>query len=268
NGPDAILTEVFLRSFPESALDTFDFPLPETLTKEHYESAIATSASQCRDLITQTLKRDEIQIAIGGDHSITFSTFLAVLAQKQNPQEIGYIQFDSHGDMNLRQESLTDNFHGMYVRAFLDADFDMPKIKALVSPTFPATNVLFIGNLDLDETGEKQYFTQQHIAHISKNTIRSHPLTALAQFTTFIQRFKHVHITFDIDGLDKSIAGATGIPATGGLVWDDIEAMLRAVDLHPSFSFDLVEVNPQKPDAQQTINIAQKILQVITKITV
>lgn len=259
-GPDAILSDKFLALFPETRVDVFDFPLPENVTVDEYERVIAESSRQCRDLILSLFQPGEISVVIGGDHSVTFPSFLATLARFENVADIGYIQFDSHGDMHLRQTSLTDNFHGMYVRAFLDPQFDMPEVSSLIKQRLPKENVLFVGNLDLDATGERQYFDTQNIAHISKEDARERRTESVRKFEEFANRFKHVHVTCDIDAFDKTIAPATGIPAEDGLFLEDIEEMLRVIAKHPSFSFDIAEVNPQKSGAEQTVLTAQKIL--------
>lgn len=265
-GPDAVLSEVFLNSFPESAVHVFDYTLPEKSSALEYEHELAKAAIACRGIISATLKPNEVQVSVGGDHSMTFFTLQDILSRKKDVSALGYIQFDSHGDMNLRKDSLTDNFHGMYLRSFLDATFDMPEIRTLTPYLLPVENVLFVGNLDLDTTGEQQYFEAQRIEHISKDDVRNNFVASMERFEAFIRRFQHLHVTFDIDALDQSIAPATGIPAVDGLLWKDIRDMLCAVAKHPSFSFDLAEVNPRKPGAQQTICMAQKILKTILRV--
>lgn len=263
NGADAILSHAFISSFPESRVHVFDFPSPEGVSAEQYEHVIAESSQSCVSFINATLKSSEIQVAIGGDHSIAFPSFLSVLRRQKEIREIGYIQFDSHGDMNLRKESLTDNFHGMYVRAFMDPLFDMPEIKALIPGRLSSKQFLFVGNLDLDPTGEEQFFRAQGIKNISKRMIRENKKEALAHFSDFAKQFKHLHVTFDIDSLDRSIAPATGIPCKDGLILEDVQEMLGIIARHSSVSVDLSEVNPKKEGAEKTIESAQRILRMI-----
>ncbi|MDO8565701.1 MAG: arginase family protein [Candidatus Moranbacteria bacterium] len=262
-GADAVLSNVFLASFPESQVSVFDFPNPDGITGEQYGAMIAASSQACAAFINTSLESNEIQVAVGGDHSITFPSFLAAFEREKNRREIGYIQFDSHGDMNLRKDSLTDNFHGMYVRAFVDPAFDMPEVKDLISQPLSPRRLLFVGNLDLDLTGEKQFFEAQGIKHISKRMLRENKKKAHSLFLDFVRRFQYLYVTFDVDSLDETIAPATGIPAEDGLVLADIEEMLGIIAGHPSFSVDLVEVNPQKDGSEKTIQVAQEILHMI-----
>ena len=40
---------------------------------------------------------------------------------------------------------------------------------------------------------------------------------------------KNVYITFDVDGFDASIMPATGTPEPGGLMWDEVLAIIRQI---------------------------------------
>src|SRR5688572_20193271 len=110
-------------------------------------------------------------------------------------KEMGYIQFDSHADINLQATSPTDNFHGMYVRALVD-HFDIPEIEALVPQKLPTSNLLYIGNLDLDPA-EQVYFHAQAIKNITKNDLIERKTQSLETLRHFISGFEHLHITVD-----------------------------------------------------------------------
>jgi len=259
NGPDAILTKAFLKKFPNSMVDEFDFPTPESINKQTYIQDITKPIIQLRDLITQKLQPDEIQIVIGGDHSITFPSMLAVL-EKHDATMLGYIQFDSHGDINLYQSSISKNFHGMYVRPLVDR-FDITTIDNLVPQKIPTENVMYLGNLTpFLDTEEKTFFEKKQIKNISLETVRKNRSAIEEEFQTFINQFVHIHITFDVDVMDKTIAPATGLPAEKGLLMNDVQPLLKIAAKHPSFSFDLSEINPQKKGAEETIKTAQAIL--------
>ena len=58
------------------------------------------------------------------------------------------------------------------------------------------------------------------------------------------------HTSLDIDGLDPSIAPATGTPARGGIDYREIHYILRRLASSMNLvSMDLVEINPDlEPD--------------------
>lgn len=258
NGADAIVTRSFAGSFSASDTSRSVFPTPDTISSDVFNSVLAKEYGAMRDFINASLKSGSTQVVIGGDHSVTFPSVLALLERTEDESGIGYIQFDSHGDMHLASTSPSGNFHGMYVRALVDRH-DIPEIEALAPRKIPAENVLFIGNLDLQKE-EEEYFSRRGIARISGARVRTRQKYVASSIRRFIKRFEHIHITFDIDCMDKSEAPATGIPAENGMRMLEIFPLLDEVADHPSISIDLVEVNPHVPGARKTIQLAQDIL--------
>ena len=133
--------------------------------------------------------------------------------------------------------------------------FDIPEIEKLVPNKIPVSNLLIIGNLDLDP-GEEKFLKKHSILILNRND-------GLRLFQEFVNKFSHLHISFDIDSMDKTIAPSTGIPADDGLLFEDIKPILEIISKHPSFSFDLCEVNPKKAGAEKTVLLAQRILRTI-----
>ncbi len=260
-GPDAILTDNFLQEFKNFKISKFNFSKPETLNKEKFYKILAEEIKKFSHQIANSIKPDEIQVVIGGDHCISLPSKLAVIMKKNI--QIGHIHFDSHGDINLAKDSPTDNFHGMYMRPLFD-QFDIPEIEELSPQKTPYKNLLYIGNLDLDEK-EKELFEKNKIMNINSTSLRTEKSKNISIFNNFIKRFEHLHVSFDIDCLDRSIAAATGIPAENGLQIEDVHELLTLISSHNSFSLDLAEVNPQKVKSEKTVNTAQKILSIILK---
>ena len=61
---------------------------------------------------------------------------------------------------------------------------------------------------------------------------------------------EHVHISFDIDGLDPKLCPNTGTPVPGGFEFHEITYLLSALAKSKKkiISFDLNEVSPGKDD--------------------
>lgn len=255
NGPDAILTSEFLSSFARSHLvcvDEFDFPKPEGIDKD-FNKVLANNIKKFRNLINDKIASSETQVVVGGDHSVTLPAILAVMERTHSINDLGIIYFDSHGDINLEKTSPTKNFHGMHMRALFDS-FDIPEIEALIPIKIPTKNLFYIGNLDLDP-GEKQFFKANRL--LSCFTRRND------EVREFVNQFKYLYVSFDIDCMDKTEAPATGIPAKNGLKFNEVKPFLEIISRHPNISFDLCEVNPHKRGARKTIKLAQKILSIV-----
>ena len=269
-GPDAILSEEFLDTFsPSPAVSRYTFPLPENINKKDYEKVVAQTSGELADMINDLLTDNEMQVVVGGDHSVALGSVTAVL-RKHNPVTTGYIQFDSHADLCTFRLSPTGNFHGMFSRAILDTAFDGQAINALLPKKISPRNVVYIGNLDVaneenvvDE--EKKFLKENNIATINRQQILKQNEAVIEQLGQFVNRYKHIHISFDIDVFDRSIAQATGTPPITGFFEADIWPLLEVISKHPNRSVDLVEVNPEKSGAQATIKLAQKVIKQLTR---
>lgn len=256
-GGDAILTAEFVEQFPGAALDRFEFTLPEALDRKKYFETIAHDSQRAIALIEETLQEDEMQVVVGGDHSVVLSSLAAIL-RRLHSHSVGYIQVDSHPDINTIATSPTGNFHGMWMRPFVGG-FEREDINVLVPHLLKPSQVLYIGNLDLDPE-ESEFIATQGIRVISVDELRNHDGQASEDLKKFFRDFEHTHLDIDIDGFDQSIAPATGIPAQKGLLRSDIDEVLALFRKKESRSLDLVEVNPQKEGAEETIEFAQSLI--------
>jgi arginase len=258
NGSDAILSKDFLDSLSQMPeINEFDFPAPNQTSIVGYQADLAENLEDCALFIEEKMDSDQVQVCVGGDHIITFSSLLA-LTRRVDPSKIGYIQIDSHGDSNLFSSSPTSNFHGMFLRPFF-ADFDCERISKLITSQLKPEQIMFVGNLDLDEE-EKQLFTEKNIAVIDQTMIQTSLEKTLQKIEQFKSTYEFLHISFDIDVFDASIAPGTGIPAKNGLLHQDVFPILKSLFTHKKVTLDLVEVNPSKDTNNRTVHLAQEIL--------
>lgn len=256
--PDAIVTEDFLKNFKRYEISEYTFSNPEDIDSKLYFKVLADQLLEFAKLINSALKPAQTQVVIGGENTVTFSSLLALIGRVGDPREIGYIQFDSHGEMNSHSGSESKNFHGMYMRPFLDS-FDIPEIEALVPKKLKSDQIICIGDQILDGD-EPQFYQQKNLRVVKRNEYLKKTSEINLELEKFINRFEYLHINFDIDVFDRSVAGATGIPDDGKWMWGEIKALLDIIKGHKGLSFDLSEVNPSKPGAEKTIKVAQDVL--------
>ncbi len=259
--PDEILTTSFLDKFLIFEKDSKSFPNPEQIRFDDYWSILAKNLLDLKKLINGRLGPGQTQIVVGGDNSVTFASLLAVLERIKDPRKIGYLQFDSHGESNSFAGSVTKNFHGMYMRPFF-AKFDIEQIDVLVQKKIPTASFFSIGNLDLDGD-EPEFFKQNKLENLRSEDFANKLDQCRNKLKHFIERFAHLHINFDIDVFDWSLAPATGVsaaPGWHGFSSDMVFDLLQLIRVHPSWSLDLTEVNPRKRGANQTIKLAQNVL--------
>lgn len=257
-GPDAILKNY--KFLGDSPVDTYIYSLPEKIQKKKYFQVIACETLEFANLIKETISHNETQVVLGGDHSVSLGSLIA-LFHRIHPKDVGYIQIDSHADLHNVSTSPSGNFHGMWMRPVVDV-FDKMSINSLVPEKLSVSHMLYIGNLDL-ELEEKIFMDQHHIMHISKKNIRDKSFNSKKIMTSFMNDKKHIHISFDIDSFDQTLACATGMPCQDGLFWEDIEPLLSLLAKHPHISIDMVELNPKKIGSVRTIALARRVLKTL-----
>ena len=258
DAPNAILTPRFLATLPESTITEYSFTKPELIDSKDYQMILTKELIAFKNIINHELKSDEMQIVLGGDNTVTFSAFLALLERVGDPKRIGYIQFDSHGEINSYHGSESKNFHGMYMRPFFD-QFDIPEINQLIPEKLDPNQMFIFGDQVLDGD-EPEFYAKHNLQSITFSMYQQNKEIIHKKFVDFLNRFDFIHVNFDIDIFHRSVAGATGIPEDGQWLKQEIFEILQLLTNHQNLSFDLSEVNPTKHGHEQTIALSQQIV--------
>lgn len=263
NGAEAVLSEELVRSFPGSRTDIYEFPLPESFPKEKTTEVIAQNTQKAVELINSTIREGDTQVVAGGDHSVSLASITA-LTKRIDPSTIACIRIDSHPDLLNEASTTTNNFHGMWFRPFLET-YDNPAIEAIVgNRKLKPEQVILIGNLDAEDE-ESALLKRFNIKTIGVDDLRNNAEASQQYIKSFMSKYPHIHLNVDIDGFDKSVAPATGLPSDDGLLPTDLQFMFDIIRSHPSISIDLLEVNPHKPGGEQTVSFTQSLLTDILK---
>ena len=261
DGPDYILTGDFLKLFPQSEVSEYEFSSPDKVPEKEYYPVLAKELEEFINLINSEVKPSETQVVIGGDNTVTFSSMLALIRRNKNVKDIGYVQFDSHGEMHLYQSSVSKNFHGMYMRPFFDK-FDIEEIEKLVPEKLERDQAFTIGDIIFDEgdehpAGEIKFY--EKIRNVRREEFLKEKAQVLNEFGIFTKKYQHLFVNFDIDVFDGTEAGATG-EDEGVWFWQEINEFLEIISRHQDVSIDLVEINPHMKSAKKTIKLAHEIL--------
>ncbi len=171
--------------------------------------------------VSKVLTMGKLPVLLGGEHSITPG---AVQALKTRIDGFGVVQFDAHAD--LRDSYLDDpNSHACAMRRLLD----------LGIPIFQ------IGNRSMS-IEEYQLRKDRQIGHLDADVIAQNGIPEIILPSSFPYR---IFITFDVDVFDPSIIPSTGTPEPGGLTWNDVMKIFRAIlPGRTVIGMDFVELAP------------------------
>lgn len=188
-----------------------------------------------------------VPLVLGGDHSVAAGSVAATAAHAQTSGErIGLLWVDAHGDMNTPATSPSGNVHGMPLAALLGED---PRELAMVggfAPKIAAAHTAIVGlrNLDVREREEVRasgirVFTMKDIDRQGIARVMEQAIAVASTGTA------GVHVSFDLDVCDPTIAPGVGTPVRGGLNYREAHmAMEMIADARRLLALDLVEVNP------------------------
>jgi arginase len=229
-----------------------------------YLAEIARAAAVACRKVDRIMSRGHFPLVLGGDHSIAVGTFSGIAAWcRREGKKPGLLWVDAHGDINTPESSPSGNIHGMPVAALLGYGPDkLTGIGGKFRKVDPA-NVALVGIRSLDE-GEKHRLKQTGVQVHTMSDIDRHGIhrvmkKALARVTDGTDC---VHVSFDLDAVDPTVAPGVGTPVKGGL--DYREAHLIMELLHDSgvmTSLEMVEVNPILDQGNASAAFAVELVQ-------
>jgi arginase len=243
-----------LRALGHEVMDlgNVNVPVPEVLegtvlegsgSHARYLEPIRAACQEVSDRIAG-LEGDVFPIALGGDHSMSMGTVAGVKA-RGNGERIGLVWIDAHTDFNTPDTSPSGNVHGMPVASLVGlGDARLVNVGG-AGAKVQAQDIVMIGIRSVDR-GERDLLRGRG-AHVY--TMKEIDTLGMAQVAGLaLEHLSHVdriHVSFDADSLDPSVAPGVGTPVPGGLTYREAHLLMELLaDSGKVGSLDLVEVNP------------------------
>lgn len=227
-------------------------PIPETREQrdEHqkYVHDIAKVCEKVYQTALMSLEEDAMPLVLGGDHSLAAGSVAAAAewARKTKGLPIGLVWVDAHGDMNTPATSLSGNVHGMPLAALLGPEpADLARIGGFAPKVLSAHTVL-IGVRNLDERERVAVRDSRVHVFTMKDIDRQGIASVVEQAVNMAGNgTAGIHVSFDLDACDPTIAPGVGTPVKGGLNYREAHMAMEIVaDSGLLTSLDMVEVNP------------------------
>jgi len=234
-------------------------PIPETQEerdpKKKYVREIAAVCLKLYKQVMQAHEEGALPIVLGGDHSLAAGSVGASADfAATKGKDIGVLWIDAHGDMNTPQTTLSGNVHGMPLAALLGSEpAELSKIGTR-SPKIRADKTVLIGIRNLDDL-EKTQIRDAKVNVFTMKDIDKHGIAAVMKRALAIagKDTAGIHLSFDVDVCDPSIAPGVGTPVKGGLDYREAHMVMEMVaDSNRLLALDLVEINPILDNQNQT----------------
>lgn len=234
-------------------------PIPETKTfgdpRKKYIREIARVCERLYKSSLNALEKGGFPLVLGGDHSLASGSVAATadFVRRAN-QPLGLIWVDAHGDMNTPSSSSSGNVHGMPLASLLGPEpQELSKIGGF-SPKVTADNTVLIGIRNLDDR-EKELIRESRVTVFTMKDIDRSGIATIVEQALAIAGAgtAGIHVSFDLDVCDPTIAPGVGTPVKGGLDYREAHMVMEMVaDSGLLRALDLVEVNPILDDRNTT----------------
>ena len=232
--------------------------------KARYLREISRASKLLCEKVQKVMAKKNFPLILGGDHSIAIGTVSGISAYaRKRRKKIGILWVDAHGDMNTPSTSPSGNIHGMPLASLLGLG---PRDLTHVGGSFRKVDprhVALVGIRSLDE-GEKKHLKQTGamvftMADIDRQGIHRVMKKALAHITDGTD---FVHVSFDLDAVDPTVAPGVGTPVKGGLDYREAHLIMELIsDAGVMTSLEMVEVNPILDERNQSAEFAVELIQ-------
>jgi arginase len=214
--------------------------------------------------VQQVVRRGHFPLVLGGDHSIAVGTVSGVAAwARRKGKKIGVLWVDAHSDINTPGTSPSGNVHGMPLAALLG--LGPPALSSIcgrfrkVAPE----SVALVGIRSVDE-GERTHLRRLGVHVYTMADIDRHGIHVVMEKA--IENVTHetdlVHVSFDLDSVDPSLAPGVGTPVKGGLDYREAHLVMESL-AHAGVmtSLEMVELNPILDDRNRSAEFALELVE-------
>lgn len=238
-------------------------------SKEQIE-AVKKIKNELTLLISTAFDQDKTPVIIGGDHSLSISTFAIYLSRfKEKFKEIGIIYIDAHPDFHTTYTSETQNIHGMSVAAscIMDSGYT-DEMRGEFTPKASTSSICLLGirNPDKAEVEAISKFKVFNRTSLDILKTGSPKCTREAVVHLKAQGIEKVIVSFDIDVLDPSYAPASGLAEPNGISLGDVLGIFEVINREfEVLAYEFVEFAPirdtkEKITEKHYVEIIEKAL--------
>ena len=237
-GPASLRTAGLARTMSSlgwAVTDLGDASIPTPEPMAHQNAAVHGLAETCAWIKTlEPLAYDAAQnyslpIFLGGDHSMSAGTVpgLARHAAEQG-RRLFVLWLDAHPDLHSLDSTGSGNLHGTPVAYFTGQDGleAYPPLTASVDPA----NVCMMGIRSVDPAENSRILDLGIDVHDMRALDETGVLPPLRRFLDRVKAANGLlHVSFDVDFLDPSIAPAVGTTVPGGATFREAHLIMETL---------------------------------------
>jgi arginase len=204
-----------------------------------------------------------LPIFLGGDHSLSMGSVNGLARYwREQGRELFVVWLDAHADYNTPATTLSGNMHGMSA-AFLCGE---PGLDGLLGDERRASidpdQLELFGVRSIDKL-EKDLLRDRRVSVADMRQIDEFGVSVLMRRVIDKVKARNgvLHVSFDVDFLDPSLAPGVGTTVPGGATYREAHLVMEM--LHDSGlvrSADIVELNPFLDERGRTARTAVELI--------
>jgi len=228
----------------------------------HLDEVVAWNQA-LMDATYAELNEGRLPIMLGGDHCLGVGSITAVARWcREQGKQLRVLWLDAHSDFNTSDVTPSGNIHGMPVACLCGLGPQGLTHLGGSAPAIAPWQVHQIGIRSVDP--EEKRLIKQHrvdvydMRHIDEAGMKRTVEAALHG----IDANTHLHVSFDVDFLDPSIAPGVGTTVPGGVNYREAQLVMEMIaDTGLMGSLDIVELNPLLDHQNRTAELAVDLVE-------
>lgn len=219
---------------------------------------VAKLADIIADHVEAAARKNNIVVALGGDHSASIGTLRGARAAHDS---LGIIWIDAHPDVHTHETTVTHNLHNM--PAALALGEGHPELLRGRN-AIETDHIVFVGLKDLSagDRGEIEFLRRRKPQFFTMLDIARHALGPIFDaIDELSKKVEHVWIVMDMDSIDQSEAPGVAMPNTLGLNRREILSLAQYIGkVCPVAGVEIVEMLPENDIDGKTVHLAIELI--------
>lgn len=209
------------------------------------------------------LAAGRLPILLGGDHCLAIGSISAVARHcRERGRRLRVLWLDAHADFNTAEITPSGNIHGMPAACLCGHGPRELTELAGPAPALPADAVRQIGIRSVDPKEKKlvhdvglEIFDMRYIDEVGMRRVMEEALAGLDDDS-------HLHVSFDVDFLDPTIAPAVCTTVPGGPGYREAQLCMEMIaDTGRAGSLDIMELNPALDEHNRTAELVVDLVE-------
>ncbi|MGH8183755.1 MAG: arginase [Rhodanobacteraceae bacterium] len=209
------------------------------------------------------LAAGRMPILMGGDHCLGIGSISAVARHcREQGRKLRVFWLDAHADFNTAEISPSGNIHGMPVACLCGHGPEELVSMSGAVPAISADAMRQIGIRSVDPREKRlvhdvglEIYDMRYIDEYGMRRVMEQALAGLDDDA-------HLHVSFDVDFLDPSIAPAVATTVPGGPGYREAQLCMEMIaDSGHAGSLDIMELNPALDEHNRTAELVVDLVE-------